>query len=105
MTDDSIPGFSITVETTEEYDGTYVYEDDQKTKIKLDPSDRLDLVYRFDQILSHLKMYHSGTKCGCMDCNAEFIVSGANHNDHRVDVVCPECTGENIINLDIGDDI
>lgn len=108
MTDENenIPGYKVTVETIEQYDGTYVYEDGQQTKIKIDPSDRLDLVYRFDQILSHLRMYHTGVKAACMDCNAEFILSGSNRNDHKIDnVVCPECSNEDIINLDVGDDI
>lgn len=108
MTDDNenIPGFKIVVETTEQYEGTYVYEDEDTTKIKLDPSDRLDLVYRFDKILSHLKMYHTGIKAACMDCNAEFIVSGSNRNDHNIDsVMCPECGNGDIINLDAGGQI
>lgn len=104
--EESIPGYKITVETVEQYDGTYVYENENKTKIKLDPSDRLDLVYRFDKILSHLKMYHTGVKAACMGCSAEFIVSGSNRNNHKIDdVICPECGNEDIINLDASDDI
>lgn len=104
--DDTIPGFSITVETTEEHTGTYVYEDEDKTKLKIDPSDRLDLVYKFDKILSHLRTYHTGTKSACTDCNTEFIVSGASNNKHEVDgITCPECDSSDIINLDLGDDI
>lgn len=104
--DENIPGYNITVETTEEYTGTYVYENDDSTKIKLDPSDRLDLVYRFDKILSHLRTYHTGTKTACMECNAEFIVSGASKNDHQVDGInCPKCGSDEIINLDMNDNL
>lgn len=103
MTDDTIPAFEIDIRMSDEKRGTYIYDDTEENviRVRIDPSDRFDLVQQVNTILNNMRTYHSAVKAGCLKCSEEVIVSGVVGNDHYIDEFkCPSCGEDKLINLD-----